>query len=719
MMQPAGQGTLIVNNFDDDDDENKENVTGSSPGRSTGLNLHSSSKIYFGGFPANHNVRPEVTKKGFSGCLRDADFNRAYMNLLQSPDTLGVRKGCTLDAAHSSSIRDGGFVQIPADNATLGVDSEISLSFSTLNQTGLLLVALGTPSSPHRRAQVTPYYTMTLLNGRVLFQVRAATGRLTSVNVEPASGTYHDGRDHSLTISRHRGYIKIEVDEVDSNEARFNLRKDLLVQKVFVGGVPGDLIVPSDLLKTRQSFVGCIRNLVINAVLTDFAKRLAFERTDIGHCVALKDGKDALRFAEKLAEIDAISKLPVPATSLGPKLDPPAEPVFVRIGPPATVDWDSLEAGCAAVIPSGTLIGAKHFGRSKHSYVALTFDDTKVKKSLKISLDLRTHATDGLIMYMARINHADFVSVQLHEGKLRISYDLGSGPTSHTSQELVNDEEWHTVSFARHDAHANVTLDGKKVATMLSPRKATILDVVGRVYIGGLPHTFSTSRIGKVTHSIAGCIKNFIMNGKKMDLDQPESSNDVDVCYVNTERGAYFEGTGFAKFVEKGYHVGTDLNIKLEFRTFHKDGVIFGISHDKMKDSVGLELVNGKLVFQADNGPGAFTAISEALPLLCDGRWHTVVASKQKHQLFLNVDGSRTEATSSVPQSTAVDTNNPVFIGGFPDAVKQHALQQNTSFRGCIRNIELQKPHMKNGLVLNLSDATVRRGVIPTGCMAA
>ena len=33
-----------------------------------------------------------------------------------------------------------------------------------------------------------------------------------------------------------------------------------------------------------------------------------------------------------------------------------------------------------------------------------------------------------------------------------------------------------------------------------------------------------------------------------MDLDQPESSNDVDVCYVNTERGAYFEGTGYAKF---------------------------------------------------------------------------------------------------------------------------------------------------------------------------
>ena len=74
---------------------------------------------------------------------------------------------------------------------------------------------------------------------------------------------------------------------------------------------------------------------------------MAFDRADIGHCVALKDRKDALRFAEKLAEIDAISKLPVPATSLGPKLDPPAEPVFVRIGPPATVDWDSLEvSGC-------------------------------------------------------------------------------------------------------------------------------------------------------------------------------------------------------------------------------------------------------------------------------------------------------------------------------------------------------------------------------------
>jgi len=75
-----------------------------------------------------------------------------------------------------------------------------------------------------------------------------------------------------------------------------------------------------------------------------------------------------------------------------------------------------------------------------------------------------------------------------------------------------------------------------------------------------------------------------------------------------------------------------------------------------------------QLLFHADNGVGRFTAVYEPDPEagLCDGQWHTVSAHKLKHRLELVVDGKKSEAASPDVRSASADTNDPVYVGGYP-----------------------------------------------------
>lgn len=66
--------------------------------------------------------------------------------------------------------------------------------------------------------------------------------------------------------------------------------------------------------------------------------------------------------------------------------------------------------------------------------------------SLTIEFEVRTEAESGLLFYMARINHADFATVQLRNGFPYFSYDLGSGDTNTMIPTKINDGQWHKVS---------------------------------------------------------------------------------------------------------------------------------------------------------------------------------------------------------------------------------------------------------------------------------
>ncbi|XP_048106035.1 laminin subunit alpha-2 isoform X4 [Alosa alosa] len=702
MSRTKNQGTMTVVDVESGEEER---VGVASRGSSSGLNLKDE-RLYFGGLPVIGNYstksRPEVTTKRYAGCLKDIEVSRTPYNLLSSPDYTGLSKGCSIENLHTVSFPKPGFMELPP--APFSVGTEISLSFSTRSDSGIILYGKGgIPlfQTPRRRRRQTgePFLLVQLNKGDL--EVLVFTGRQIPREIirKPDKDILHDGREHSLRIERVGGAFSVLVDEDQRLEHVLSNGQPLNIERLFVGGLPPD--VEATTQRANLPFEGCIWNLLINTVPVDFSRPVAFENAEIGQCPNLAPPPPPGPLPEEEEEEEEEEEKPGPPTAAAP-VQPPVAPSTIS---------------CAAEAAPGVLELAKQFGLARNSHMAFAFDDTKVKNRLIIEFDIRTTAESGLVFYMARINHADFATVQLKEGQAHLGFDLGSGNTSVGVPRTISDGQWHKIRVVRQKQLGILTVDGRFSKQTKSPKKADILDVVGMLYIGGLPINYTTKRIGPVVYSIDACIRNFKMLGTEMDLENPTSSYRVGTCFANPEKGTYFDGTGYAKAVAT-YRVGHEVSVELEFRTSRSDGVLMGVS-SQVLDGMGIELHNGKLLFSADNGPGIVTAIyaPEEEAGLCDGQWHTVSARKLKHRLELVVDGNQVEAASPNTASTSADTSDPIYFGGYPVGLKQFGLTTSAPFKGCIRNAKI----IKGGKVLDVqfNKALELQGVQPLTCPAA
>ncbi|XP_073532163.1 laminin subunit alpha-2 isoform X5 [Phyllobates terribilis] len=698
----------------DIDTNEEEKITAISAGSNFGLNLKSDEKIYFGGLPGLSSLspsikaRPEVNLKKYAGCLKDIELSRTPYNLLSSSDYIGLTKGCASEKVLSVSFSKPGFIEVPP--VSLDVGTEITLSFSTKNESGMILFGNGgTLISPRRKRRQSgqAFYAVLLRKGKLEVSVPGPK-EMHRITIKSEKEKFNDGKEHSIRIERSRNTFTVQVDEDKNQTVKLPASHAISVKRLFVGGIPSDVQFP--MYKNIPPFEGCIWDLLINAVPIDFAQPVSFENADIGQCLTDEEddldenGASSLPGATKSPQVIPSPQGPVPST----------EPDTSEEKSANITDEHDSTTGCAADIRPETIQGGKQFGLSKNSHVALAFDDTKVKNSLSIELELRTTADSGLIFYMARINHADFATIQIKDGMAHFRYDLGSGDTTTMVPKKVNDGEWHKINIFRTKQTGYLFVDGIGNSTT-SPKKADILDVVGMLYVGGLPINYTTKRIGPVLHSIDGCIRNFRMVEGNTDFNNPTSSFNVGSCFANPQKGTYFDGSGFAKTVG-AFKVGTDLLIELEFRTTWSNGVLIGISGKKM-DGLGIELVDGQLLFHADNGAGRFTAVydPEVPGSLCNGQWHKVMANKIKHRLEMIVDDNKVEAASPNAASTSTDTNDPVFVGGYPDDVKQFGLTTQVSFKGCIKDLKLAKGTAKPQEI-NFAKSLEIKGVQPLSC---
>ncbi|KAG8444246.1 hypothetical protein GDO86_009434 [Hymenochirus boettgeri] len=683
-----------------------------STGNNFGLNLKSDEKIHFGGLPLLNNLRPEVNLNKYSGCLKDIEISRTPYNLLSSSDYIGLSKGCTLERVYLVSFAKPGYLELPP--VSLDVGTEITLSFSTKNESGIILFGNGgnlVPPRRKRRQSGQIYYAVLLKKG-LLEVIIPGNKDVYRITIRPEKGEFNDGKEHSIRLERSRNLFTVQVDEDKTQTLKVPSSQSINVKKLFVGGIPVDAHI--SLFRNIPPFEGCIWNLLVNAVPMDFAQPVSFENADIGKCPTLIQDRVPIHPDENGdRDKNATQSLVLPASTAMPTS--PVEPEITDEKSANITDDDATTGACASDRGPVILKSAKQFGLSKNSHVAFAFDDTKVKNTLSIELELRTEAVSGLVFYMARINHADFATIQIKEGVAHFRYDLGSGDTSTMIPIRINDGLWHKVDKVfRTKQTAYLFVDGFSNTTV-SPKKADILDVVGMLYVGGLPINYTTKRIGPVLQSINGCMRNFRMVEGNTDLERPTSSFKVGSCFVNPEKGTYFDGSGFAKTVG-AFKVGMDLLVELAFRTTRTNGVLIGISGTTM-DGLGIELVNGKLLFHADNGAGRFTAVydPEVEDALCDGKWHRVSANKIKHRLELVVDDNKVEASSSNFASTSTDTNDPVYVGGYPTGLSQFGLTTNVRFKGCIKDLTLTKGKGKPQEI-NFSKALELSGVQPLSC---
>merc|ERR1712062_185689 len=120
---------------------------------------------------------------------------------------------------------------------------------------------------------------------------------------------------------------------------------------------------------------------------------------------------------------------------------------------------------------------------------------------------------------------------------------------------------------------------------------------------------------------------------------------------------------------------GLDFGITMQIKPRNISGLILAIQG--RKDYLILQMVDGTMTFQVDNGRGPITAIfkPESPFQFCDGNWHEVHAVKAKNVVTLSVDNIFAQPGIGVPGVSSTDTNHGLFIGGHPRADRLTGLQ--------------------------------------------
>ncbi|XP_069778449.1 laminin subunit alpha-1 isoform X2 [Narcine bancroftii] len=690
-------GVLAV--MDPFNSTDREIAQGESPGTASDLNRGQKDPIYIGGLPRSRSSRKEIVSKSFVGCLKKVEIYRSTFDLLRN--SLGVKKGCLLEPIRSASIFNNGYIQLRSK--VLPLEARLMATFATKNDSGLILAGLGKSSGGRNRRQTkTPFISVMIVDGHVEAHINTGDGVNTrKIIAKSPSGTYSDGQEHSIILTRNKRIMTLQIDEGKFLETRLgsSAHNSLLnITRLYAGGVPaGEGAI---VLKITKSFRGCIKNLILNTELLDFSGALKYQNIDLDSCL--------------------LSERPTRAPDerdpeLG-RLHPGKEPPGNSLNPSTATHSSTSSkkaAQCAkeeipAIIPK-----VYQFGLAQGSHMILSFDENTVKRKFSVQLNIRTYASSGLVYYMAHQNQIDYAALQLWMGRLHFLFNLGRGVAVAFLPNPINDGQWHSVKTEYAKRRGIITVDGKESSSALGDGNS--LDVEGKFYLGGLPPDYKAKKIGNATHSVPACLGSVTLNGKPLDVERPVSILTVSRCYSTIQEGSFFDGTGFAALVKQGYKVRSDVIVTFEFRSTTRNAVLLGISSAKV-DAIGLEIVDGKVLFHVNNGAGRITAKYEPKDAsqLCNGEWHKLRANKSKHRIALTVDGVTVQADNPYIHSTSADTNDPIYVGGYPANVKQNCLTLKKPLKGCMRNLKLTKNQQTEAF--DFSRAFDLRGVFPHSC---
>ncbi|XP_056130418.1 protocadherin Fat 4 [Lampris incognitus] len=158
-----------------------------------------------------------------------------------------------------------------------------------------------------------------------------------------------------------------------------------------------------------------------------------------------------------------------------------------------------------------------------------------------IYIKFATLKSNALLMY----NHdnqtgdkAEFLALEIFEGRMRFSFNLGSGTYKLMTMIKVADGEFHTVIARRAGMAASLTVDlcgddqepGYCAVSNVAVHTDWILDVQpNRLSVGGVRSIEPIlHRPGQVaTHDFVGCIMEFAVNGRPLEPSQALASRDI------------------------------------------------------------------------------------------------------------------------------------------------------------------------------------------------
>uniref|UniRef100_A0A667WW86 Slit homolog 2 (Drosophila) n=1 Tax=Myripristis murdjan TaxID=586833 RepID=A0A667WW86_9TELE len=158
-----------------------------------------------------------------------------------------------------------------------------------------------------------------------------------------------------------------------------------------------------------------------------------------------------------------------------------------------------------------TLVSVNFIDRESY----LQLPSNLISPHTNISLQIATDEDSGVLLYKGDNDH---IAMELHRGRLRVSYDTGSYPPSAIySVETVNDGSFHAVELVAADQTLSLSIDGGPPKSMNSLSKQSTLSIDSPLYLGGKDSSMMCV-CGRNGTSFHGCLRNLYINGKLQDL---------------------------------------------------------------------------------------------------------------------------------------------------------------------------------------------------------
>ncbi|XP_065817415.1 agrin isoform X9 [Labrus bergylta] len=138
----------------------------------------------------------------------------------------------------------------------------------------------------------------------------------------------------------------------------------------------------------------------------------------------------------------------------------------------------------------------------------------------KFELSIRTEATQGLVLWSGKgVERSDYIALAIVDGRVQMTYDLGSKPVVLRSSVRVNTNRWIRIKASRALRDGSLQVGNEAAVTGSSPLAATQLDTDGALWLGGLEELAVTRRLPKAySTGFIGCIKDVMVDGLDLHL---------------------------------------------------------------------------------------------------------------------------------------------------------------------------------------------------------
>lgn len=354
----------------------------------------------------------------------------------------------------------------------------------------------------------------------------------------------------------------------------------------------------------------------------------------------------------------------------------------------------------------------------------------------KLSLEFLAKEPNGLLLYIGNGGEQakqvvvkrspqdeqpeDFMCLEIREGHVVLTWDLGSGnPSSLTDEQIVNDQEWHQVIVERFGKLikliVNTNSRNKELteSKLVSPGESSIFNFnekSTKIYVGGLNSKVKLNPIIS-NRNFHGTLANLIIDNEPLGFWNLKESKNIQGAKTNTifsESSIRFNGNGYMVFNNDQLKANfeDDTYLSFNFKTYVKNGLIFLIGDTTAREYLAVEMVNGRVVLNYELGSAPCTVRSAKQ--YNDGNWHLVKVNRDGKESMLVVDDQDEQSDFAMGLSTTLTTDSNIYIGGFPGVHSYYELTKD-GFDGCIKDFQIGND------LINLNNNQNSMGTSP-GC---